>query len=262
MPLSPNWWVDRSPGAAKKDKWCAVKPIPNLENKRVDFELVRGRKGGTKKNPTIITDDYEYDPNTTTTISRGVGKCPNCGTVIEDEQIKAYSSTNNFGHQLYVVAYKSGKSSIEFRSPQQIDFDGIEKSKIYLEQKYPDLAANNTIPIEPTSVGLYDSPRNYEYGLQKYEDCFNPRQLLTLVTYVEIINEVKSKLQIEYEPEKVKAIAIYSTPNLPTKTEKPLLILLVSVIWVHPQKNWQNKTTKPKCNWHLANTIASYEMTA
>jgi hypothetical protein len=32
---------------------------------------------------------------------------------------------------LYAVAYRSGKSSLEFRSPQQIDFDGIEKSKIY-----------------------------------------------------------------------------------------------------------------------------------
>ncbi len=38
---------------------------------------------------------------------------------------------------------------------------------------------------------------------------FNPRQLLTLVTYVEIINEAKSKLEFEYKPEKVEAIATY-----------------------------------------------------
>jgi putative DNA methylase len=38
---------------------------------------------------------------------------------------------------------------------------------------------------------------------------FNPRQLLTLVTYVEIINEAKALLQAEYEPEKVEAIATY-----------------------------------------------------
>ena len=47
------------------------------------------------------------------------------------------------------------------------------------------------------------------YGLIKQSDYFNPRQLLTLVTYVEIINEAKSKLQLEYEPEKVEAIATY-----------------------------------------------------
>src|SRR5512136_548830 len=45
VPLSPNWWLDRSPGATKKGQWCAVKPIPNPENKRVDFEVVRGKKG-------------------------------------------------------------------------------------------------------------------------------------------------------------------------------------------------------------------------
>ena len=39
VPLSPNWWLDKSPGAIKKGQLCAVKPIPNLENKCVDFEL-------------------------------------------------------------------------------------------------------------------------------------------------------------------------------------------------------------------------------
>ncbi|MFW6296731.1 MAG: DUF1156 domain-containing protein, partial [Halothece sp.] len=38
---------------------------------------------------------------------------------------------------------------------------------------------------------------------------FNPRQLLTLVTYVEIINEAKAKIQAEYEPEKASAIITY-----------------------------------------------------
>jgi hypothetical protein len=37
-----------------------VKPIPNLAEKRVDFELVKGRKGkGTK----IQTADGDIDPN-------------------------------------------------------------------------------------------------------------------------------------------------------------------------------------------------------
>jgi len=40
VPLSPNWWVDRSPSAIKKGVICAVKPIPNLAGKKVNFELV------------------------------------------------------------------------------------------------------------------------------------------------------------------------------------------------------------------------------
>jgi hypothetical protein len=113
VPLSPNWWVDRSPGAAKKGKWCAVKPIPNLENKCVDFELVVGKKGsGT----TIETDEGEYDPDTTT-ISRGVGKCPNCTSMIEDDVIKSQAKSSGLGHQLYAVAYKEGKGGLQFRIP-------------------------------------------------------------------------------------------------------------------------------------------------
>jgi adenine-specific DNA methylase len=46
----------------------------------------------------------------------------------------------------------------------------------------------------------------FSVGIDKWHKFFNPRQLLTLVTYLEIINEAKSKLQIEYEPEKVDAI--------------------------------------------------------
>jgi hypothetical protein len=44
-----------------------------------------------------------------------------------------------------------------------------------------------------------------EHGIK----CLTPASLLTLVTYVEIINEAKALLQAEYELEKVEAIATY-----------------------------------------------------
>ncbi len=213
VPLSPNWWLSTTSNYAGKGQarkitcdWYAVKPIPNLENKRVDFELVRGKKG---KGTTIQTDDGEYDPDTKTTLSRGIGKCPNCGNVIEDDAIKRYSSVNNLGHQLYAVTYRKGSSGLEFRLPQQIDFDGIQKAEYYLNQRYSDLTLSNLIPCEPISTGLHDSPRNYEYGLRKYEDCFNQRQICTLVTYLEILNEAKALIQAKYELEKAQAITVY-----------------------------------------------------
>ena len=208
VPLSPNWWLNKSSGAAKKNRWCAVKPIPNLKHKKVDFKMVVGKKG---KDATIKTNEGEYyDPSSTTTMSKGSGKCPNCDNVIEDELIKAYSSAHSFGYQLYAVAYRKGVTGLEFRLPQAIDFEGIEKAEKHLKQKYADLLINNIIPIEPTSTGLHDSPRNYEYGLRTYRDCFNARQLLTLITYAEIIDEAKLQLQNKYESNKTEAIATYS----------------------------------------------------
>lgn len=207
IPLSPNWWVDRSPGAIKKGQICAVKPTPKPEAQRVDFELIKGEKG---KGTTIKNNDNEYNPDDFVTIARGVGKCCNCETVIEDEQIKDYSSKNNFDHQLYVVVFKKNKENLEFRLPNQTDIEIIKKAKNVLQNKYIDPEKNIFIPSEPTSVGLHDSPRNYEYGLRKYENCFNTRQLLSLITYLEIISELKFKLMSEYEEiEKAKAILLY-----------------------------------------------------
>ncbi|MES1024896.1 DUF1156 domain-containing protein [Gloeocapsa sp. BRSZ] len=206
VPLSPSWWLDRSPSATRRGQWWAVKPISNIENKRIDFELVRGQKG---KGTTIQTTNDEYDPETTTTLSRGVGKCPNCNAVLDNDEVKRYSSAHNLGYQLYAIAFKKGNSGLEFRLAEEVDCDGIDKAEQHLKHKYSDLTITNMIPREPTSTGLHDSPRNYEYGLRKYEDCFNPRQLLTLVTYIEIINEVKALIQAEYELEKAEAIISY-----------------------------------------------------
>lgn len=90
VPLSPNWWLSRTSNYVGKGQerkvtsdWYAVKPIPNFENKRVGFELVKGKKKATA----IQTTDGEYNPDTTNTMIRGVGKCPNCENVIENDLI-------------------------------------------------------------------------------------------------------------------------------------------------------------------------------
>jgi len=205
VPLSPNWWLDKSPGSAKKGQWCAVKPIPNLEQKRVDFELVKGKKG---KETTIKTDDGEYDPSDYSTISRGVGKCPNCGSVIENDYICSPSQDSKLGHQIYAVAYKKGKGSLEFTTPRECDLEGVRLAEEKLADLITDWEALDLISHAPTPTNpQYSMIRNY--GIVEWDQCFNPRQLLTLVTYVEIINEAKALLQAECELEKVEAIATY-----------------------------------------------------
>ncbi|MBD2311126.1 DUF1156 domain-containing protein [Desertifilum sp. FACHB-1129] len=209
VPLSPNWWLSKTSNYAGKGKerkvtsdWYAVKPIPNPEKKRVDFELVKGRKG---KGTTIQTDEGEFEPSDYNTISRGVGKCLNCGSIIEDEVIKSQAQSGILDHQLYAVAYKKGQGSLEFRIPTEKDIEGWDLSKKWISENFIKLQTNNSIPSE-TIINDHGQILNY---CQTWSNLFNPRQLLTLVTYVEIINEAKSKLQIEYEPEKAEAITTY-----------------------------------------------------
>ncbi|MHC5754542.1 MAG: DUF1156 domain-containing protein [Nostoc sp.] len=213
VPLSPNWWLSRTSNYAGKGQarkitsdWYAVKPISKPENKRVDFELVKGRKG---KGTTIQTDDSEYDPDTSTTISRGVGKCPNCGTVIEDETIKSYAQSTGLGHQLYAVAYRQGSSSLEFRTPTAIDNEAIEKAYSFLMNKINEWQLSGFMPNQTIPENTHRGPDMYLYGIYQWHEMFNSRQLLTLVTYVEIIAQAKALIKAEYHCKKTEAIATY-----------------------------------------------------
>ena len=249
VPLSPNWWVDRSPGAAKKGKWCAVKPIPNLRNKCVDFELVVGRKG---KGTTIETDNGKYDPGNFKTVSRSVGKCPNCESTLEQDYLIHFAQNTGFGHQIYAVAYKEDNSSIKFRNPCNTDIDGYDKAIKAHQELFFNQDTQYLIPQEACS----DNPQYmmaYRYGLITWDKYFNPRQLLTLVTYVKIIEETKYKLQMQYEPQKVEVICTYlslifdrcvdknsrlTNYNAPyRKIERATFTHSLNLMWNYPELN-------------------------
>ncbi|WP_414516167.1 DUF1156 domain-containing protein [Nostoc sp. PCC 9305] len=206
VPLSPTWWVYNRPEKQNWHRWCAVKPISNPEKSRIDFELVRGIKG---KGTTIVTEiGEEYDPNTTITINRSVGRCPNCGNTLEQEYLINYAQVTGFGHQLYAVAYKQGYSSVQFKIPDKNDLQGYSKALEKYNEMFLNPQIQALIPEEPCS----DNPQYmmaYRYGLTTWHKYFNPRQLLTLVTYVQIINEAKELMQAEYKWEKIEAITTY-----------------------------------------------------
>ncbi|MEB3310898.1 MAG: DUF1156 domain-containing protein [Snowella sp.] len=248
IPLSPNWWVDRSPGAIKKGEICAVKPIPNRVEKRVDFTLIKGKKG---KGNSIQTPDGDYNPDDFATVSRSVGKCPNCQNIIDQEYLINYAQTIGFNHQIYTVAYKRKKSLLEFRIPNEIDISGYQKA-IQNNQNLYNGASYHLIPKEPCS----DNPQYmmaYRYGLTTWDNYFNPRQLLTLVTYAEIINEAKEKMREELDKEKLQAVITYlvlvcdrcvdknsrlTNYNAPyKKIERATFTHALNLMWNYPELN-------------------------
>ena len=212
MPLSPNWWLSKTSnyaGAGKERKvtsdWYAVKPIPNPAEKRVDFELLKGRKG---KGNTIQTAEGDFDPNSNATISRGTGKCLNCGNVIDNDYICSPSEHSKLGHQLYAVAFKKGLGAIEFSVPRGCDAQGVELASRTVEKLFNTWEISGLIGHEPTPTNpQYSMVRNY--GITEWNQCFNKRQLLTLITYAEILIEAKLKINSGSTPEISNAILTY-----------------------------------------------------
>ncbi|MCY6494335.1 DUF1156 domain-containing protein [Leptolyngbya sp. GGD] len=188
VPLSPNWWLYNRPEKQNLHKWCAVKPIPDLEEKKVEFTIVKGKKG---KGNTIAISNDEYDPTQQATLSRGVGSCTNCKNVIEDELIKSYAQTYRLGHQLYAIAYRGLDNSLDFRLPTDVDHAAFTRAVETLENRRNELESLGFMPSQEIPSNTHRGPDMYLYGMYRWQEVFNPRQLLTLATYVEIIDIVK-----------------------------------------------------------------------
>lgn len=203
VPLSPNWWIYKRPEERNWHKWCAVKPIPKLETKKVEFELVRGRKG---KSSTIKNDREEYCPDDFVTIRRAVGKCPNCEKIIENSVIMQNAVTKGLGHSLYAVTFRKGEGELNFRISQQVDFDGIQSATEELKKIQEQKGFLVPDQLIPEGQDLDEQIRIF---CPSWKDMFNPRQLLTLTTYVDILNDAKSKILVEYDQEKALAICTY-----------------------------------------------------
>jgi putative DNA methylase len=214
VPLSPNWWLSKTSNYAGKGEarkitsdWYAVRPVPNLKEKRVDFELVRGKKG---KGDTIVCENgEEYDPSDTVTIARGVGKCPCCKEIIEDEYIKTYAQSNKLGHQAYSVVFRRNSSPLEFRLPTQLDISAIEASGDLLDLRMAELRSRMFIPDQEIPSNTHRGPDLYLYGIYFWRELFNYRQLLTLSIYSEIVYDARQKMAHNYEPDKLEALSTY-----------------------------------------------------
>lgn len=200
VPLSPNWWLYKRPEKQNLHKWCAVKPIPNLAEKWVDFELVKGRKG---KGTTIQTLEEDFDPENFVTINRGEGKCLQCKNLLSSDYIDKRLLAKEYEHKLYAVAFKKGHNGLDFRLPTQEDIEAIKKSEDKLGKYFNEAF----VPSEPLLEG--EDTRCFKRGIRFWNEIFNPRQLLTLATYVEILNDARKKLELEVEPEKTNGISTY-----------------------------------------------------
>jgi len=194
IPLSPNWWLIREGKATD----IAVKLVVSEDNDTCAFEIVSNPKA------------HGLDPDKGTDIGKSV-RCPRCKTTLDSEFVKKEAQEGRMGHQLYAVSVKvAGKWS--FRTPTKEELEAVRKAERILLEKLPLWEKNELVPNEFVQEGL-KTRELLNFGMLQWRDLFNPRQLLTHLTYLEKFQEVKeellSKAASDEDREFYKAVITY-----------------------------------------------------
>jgi putative DNA methylase len=191
VPLMRSFWL-----AKTSSKLEALHMKPNLEKKRVDFEII--------KNPRI----REVGEGT---IRRGSASCPVCGYTTPVASVRRQLRERHGGAKdarlLAVVVTKEGKQGRFYRLPTEKDIEVVQKAAEELKRQEAahqgllTLVPDESLPPQGT-LGF----RVQLYGMGHWRDLFTSRQTLALITLVNLVRNLENKIIGEYDANLIRAV--------------------------------------------------------
>lgn len=194
VPLVRQTWLCK-----KKDKYVALKTIPNHETKRVEFEVVESKtEQGLGFNPSLGS-------------ARGTSICRHCGATVKSEVVKEQGKAGKLGQQLTaIVCTTSGERGKTYLSGN--DYQNYVPDDAAIQARLETLCQETELTVPQESLSLLDN-RNFwitEYGITKFGELFTSRQLLALMTFAKWVRLAHQKMEQQgYEEDFGKAIATY-----------------------------------------------------
>lgn len=174
--------------------WARTVRSPNPMFSNVNVPLVRSFVLSNKKGkeawvePVIQGNDYKFEVRTGKkpkeafdgTVVRTGGTCIMSKTAMPFKYIREEGQAGRIGQRLMAVVLEGKKSRI-YISPTQEMIDAAEAAK-------PDWKPSHSLPLNPRD---FKTPN---YGMDSFGDLFTPRQLASLTTFSDLINEIRVRI--------------------------------------------------------------------
>jgi len=184
IPLSPNWRL--APDGTGVRLVPDTKSGSGSRNRVCRFEIVR-----------------EANEQSEGTVSGGDATCPypDCGRVVDGDEVKRQAQAGEMGEQLFAVVFKrrtitkspKGKAREKwergYRAPRPED-DNSAEVRAALEAKLPEWEARDIVPTEEFADWSNYDRGHRMYGMTQWRHMFSARQLLGHCMAVEVFREL------------------------------------------------------------------------
>ncbi len=196
VPLVRQTWLQQKPGG-----WTALRP--KVDGTRVRFDLVTS-KARTKAGAVA---EWGFDPSNQS--ARGKTTCQFSGSTVTAKDVKAAGQAGSLGSQLMAACVvdadgRRGKSFVDVPSGllSQPDWQDVER-------RISAIGAGLSPPSEPLENRYNQAMLVPAYGMTRYQDLSNPRQLLTLLTLCKHIRAANIEIARGQDREFAGAVCSY-----------------------------------------------------
>lgn len=167
MPLVRTWWLAKKKG---RETFVVPKIVSDRDHPsgiRVKFEVGTG----TATAPTVATDG---------TVGRAGAVCVACKSPVDLKYVRTEGASGRMGKRLMAIVAEGGRKRTYF-APDD------EQASIAADAR-PGEAPDPSIPVQ--ALGF----RVQAYGMTKWTDLFTSRQLTTLTTFSDLVQEARAKV--------------------------------------------------------------------